>query len=175
MTLFFLFVLQIKSVNLGAVKQVFLEMSACYFRYTVSVWNLGQYQYWQYLPVHLGTWSSGQNFFFRSASLFLCFLLYKVWLTSKHCKYLRCTLWCFDIRKVHLLRGRWNPIKNFLWKFSSFLPSSSFFLCFFLHFSIPFFFHPSHPLLPSFFPFFLPFSLAERWPEFIQSNFEQGY
>ena len=152
-----MFVLQIKSVNLGAVKQVFLEMSACYLRYTVSVWDLGQYQHWLYLPIHLGTWSSGQNFFFRSASLFLCFLFYKVWLTSKHCKYLRCTLWCFDIRKVHLLRGRWNPIKNFLWKFSSFLPSSllssfvSSFISPFLSFSIP----PTPSSLPSFLSSFL--------------------
>ena len=132
-------------------------MCACYFRYTVSVWDLGQSQYWQYLPVHLGTWSSGQNFFFRGASLFLCFLFYKVWLTSKHCKYLRCTFWCFDIRKVHLLRGRWNSIKNFLWTFSSsFLPSSllpsfaSSFISPFLSFSTP-----HHPLLHSVFPSFL--------------------
>ena len=151
-------------------------MCACYFRYTVSVWDLGQSQYWQYFPVHLGTWSRGQNFFFRSASLFLCFLFYKVWLTSKHCKYLRCTLWCFDIRKVHLIRGRWKSIKNFLWKFSSsFLPSSllpslaSSFIAPFFSFSIL--------STPSSLPSFLSSFLSCRkmtWIQ-IQSNFEQGY
>ena len=109
------------------------------------------------------TWEYEQlaktSFFFRSAYSFICFQLYNVWLTSKHCKYLKCTMWWFDIRKVHLHRGSLNSIKNFLRKFSpSFLPPSLLpslapsFISPFLSSSIP-------PTPPPFLLSFLPSSL----------------